>query len=70
MSLTHASQELGPKLSAAARITYPDDPLYADLTTRWSDYKAPQSGVVVTVASESDIEQTVCILSTITCTIF
>lgn len=60
MALAQAAQELGPKLSSAAKITFPDDPSYGSVKARWSDYKAPQPGVVVTVASESDIEQTVC----------
>jgi len=64
MSLAHAAQELGSSLSSAARITFPDGQLYTNVTARWSDYKAPQLGVVVTVASEPDIKQTVCFLVT------
>jgi hypothetical protein len=59
MVLAQAVQELGPKLSSAAKITLPDDPSFDSVKARWSDYKAPQPGLVVTVASESDIEQTV-----------
>jgi hypothetical protein len=38
-----------------------------DVAARRSDYKAPQPGVVVTVASESDVKRTVNFLVTTTC---
>ncbi len=65
MALALALQEPLPKLSAVAKITLPEDPSFADVSARWSDYKAPQPGLVVTVASESDIEQTVSIHVTV-----
>jgi hypothetical protein len=52
--------------TCSAKITFPEDISYLDVTARWSDYKAPESGLVVAVASESDIEQTMKIFIAVT----
>ena len=49
------NQELGPLLSKGATITHS-----ANVAPRWSEYRAPQPGTVVSVASELDVLVTVC----------
>ncbi|KAL4994486.1 hypothetical protein BDV10DRAFT_176806 [Aspergillus recurvatus] len=52
------AQVLGPQLSRSASITTVTGPLDSDFE-RWSAYRAPQPGVVVSVATEEDVERTV-----------
>ena len=53
----HESQSA---LSGAASINFRDDLDLGVNTASWSDHAAPQPGVVISVASESDIEKTIC----------
>ncbi len=48
-------------LSVAATIEKPDDAGFATSIARWNDKGAPKPGAVVHVASEADIEATVCV---------
>ena len=51
--------KLGPKLSKGASIVHTSSSV-----PRWSDYKAPDPGTVVNVATEGDVQITVCIFCT------
>ena len=51
--------DLGPLLSPGASIVVPSNPRFASLVSRWREYKAPKVTVVVQVANESDVQQTV-----------
>ena len=54
------SKELGPQLSKGAGIYLPHDASFNILTDRWQRYKDPTISAVVEVATESDIQKTVC----------
>ncbi|CAG8973974.1 hypothetical protein HYALB_00010094 [Hymenoscyphus albidus] len=51
--------ELGSRLSSGASIVLPNNTEFANLTSRWREYDAPSINVVVEVANESDVQQTV-----------
>lgn len=51
--------ELGPKLSSGAHIYFPGSTRFGEGTNRWSSYKAPDFTVVVEVANENDVAETV-----------
>ena len=51
--------ELGPHLSPNASIILPGSPEFANATLRWQEYKDPNITIVVKVATESDVQQTV-----------
>lgn len=51
--------ELGPRLSQNAAILLPGSVQFADATDLWQQYMVPNITVVVDVASESDVQQTV-----------
>lgn len=52
---------LVPKLSATARVIYPNETAAFDLaTSRWSSYETPTISVVVVPGTESDVAETVC----------
>lgn len=51
--------DLAPLLSPGASIVLPGDPEFAGLIARWREYEAPNIIVVVQVAVESDVQQTV-----------
>jgi hypothetical protein len=53
--------DLGPLLSPGASIVLPSDPEFAGLTARWREYEAPNITIVVKVAVEFDVQQTVSI---------
>jgi hypothetical protein len=59
MALFQSIHALKEKLSPKASINMRSDEAFATNAARWSDYKAPQPGAVVNVATESDIEKTV-----------
>lgn len=50
---------LGPLLSPRASIILPNHPEFVSLTARWRDYEAPNIAVVVKIADEFDVQQTV-----------
>lgn len=50
--------DLGGALSADASITLLGSPNFNNLTARWSQYDAPKVNVVVSVATEQDIQHT------------
>lgn len=50
---------LGPLLSAGASIYFPGSDGFDNATDRWQTWKAPTLEVVVQVASEQDVEQTI-----------
>lgn len=58
-----ATAELGPDLqhllSKEAQIYYPGSVGYKNATTRWASAVRPGLDVVVKVASEADVQQTV-----------
>ncbi|KAJ2979491.1 hypothetical protein NUW58_g7186 [Xylaria curta] len=58
-SAVEISGALGPKLSPQATIVLPGDSDFASLTARWREYRAPNISVVVKVATESDVQETV-----------
>jgi hypothetical protein len=59
MVLFASIHALKDKLSPKASINFRTDETFKDNAARWSDYKAPQPGAVVNVATEGDIEKTV-----------
>ncbi len=59
MALFESTHTLKEKLSPKASIDLYSEEAFAANAARWSDYKAPQPGAVVNVATESDIEKTV-----------
>lgn len=50
---------LGPKLSSGAHIYFPGSMGFQESTDRWSSYKAPNFTIVVEVADENDVSETV-----------
>lgn len=52
-------QILGPLLSSNAEIYLPGSEGYANGTIRWSSLDQPDIAVVVKVATEGDVQQTV-----------
>ncbi|KAL2012773.1 hypothetical protein VTN00DRAFT_298 [Thermoascus crustaceus] len=50
---------LGPKLSSGAHIYFPGSTGFQESTDRWSSYKAPNFTIVVEVADENDVAETV-----------
>ncbi|KAL2837840.1 hypothetical protein BJY01DRAFT_237701 [Aspergillus pseudoustus] len=53
------SSELGAQLSKEANIFFPNAEEFAEATDRWSDYYRPNFTVVVQVAEEEDVANTV-----------
>ncbi|TVY85094.1 FAD-linked oxidoreductase azaG [Lachnellula suecica] len=51
--------DLGPRLSSRASIVLSDNSKFAGLVARWREYEAPNITVVVQVAVESDVQQTI-----------
>lgn len=51
--------ELGPSLSSNASIFLPGSQQFTNATTRWQVYDEPNITVVVQVATESDVQETV-----------
>lgn len=51
--------ELGPRLSQNASIILPGSPLFENATLRWQEWRDPNINVVVEVATESDVQETV-----------
>lgn len=51
--------DLSPLLSPQASIVLPGDIAFSNLTSRWREYRAPNISVVVQVATEVDVQQTV-----------
>ena len=51
--------DLGPLLSPKASIVLPSHPEFPSLVARWREYEAPDITVVVQIAVESDVQQTV-----------
>lgn len=50
---------LGPRLSTGATISFPGSTNFDIATTRWSALDSPNTTVVVEVASENDVAETV-----------
>lgn len=53
------SSVLGPHLSSGAHIYLPGSGEFTQAATRWSAYQAPNFTVLVKVATESDVGETV-----------
>ncbi|KAJ5175929.1 uncharacterized protein N7482_001806 [Penicillium canariense] len=53
------SAELGPNLSSGANIYLPGSEGFTQSTERWSSFEAPNVTVVVEVATENDVAETV-----------
>jgi hypothetical protein len=51
--------ELGSRLSPQASIIQRDHADFIDLTGRWREWHAPEVNVVVKVATEGDVQETV-----------
>ncbi|KAH6678178.1 hypothetical protein B0J14DRAFT_316655 [Halenospora varia] len=51
--------ELGPLLSQNASIITKSSPQFSGATLRWQDYHSPDIGVVVEVATEIDVQETI-----------
>jgi hypothetical protein len=51
--------ELGSLLSPNATIIYRTDFRFGNATERWQEYKSPSINIVVEVATESDVQETV-----------
>jgi len=52
--------ELGSLLSPNASIIFPASPRFGNATSRWQEYKRPGINIVVEVATETDVQRTVC----------
>ncbi|PYH85967.1 FAD-binding domain-containing protein [Aspergillus uvarum CBS 121591] len=59
LGLANITAELGPRLSPGARIILPNSPDFTDATRRWSPFAEPRFTVVVDVATEQDVAETV-----------
>lgn len=59
MAFLESIHSLRESLSPEASINLRSNEAFKDNAARWSDYRAPQPGAVVNVATESDIEKTV-----------
>jgi len=55
----NAVKELGCLLSPNASIIIPEDDRFAEATSRWTTWKKPNVTIVVEVATEKDIQETV-----------
>ena len=55
--------QLGPRLSTNASIFLPGSEDFKKATTRWQRYREPEIDVVVEVADERDVQQTVSTIS-------
>ncbi len=55
---SNSQGDLGPLLSANAFITRSGSKDFNILTARWSQYDAPKVNVVVSIATEEDIQHT------------
>ncbi|KAI1459380.1 hypothetical protein F4805DRAFT_473318 [Annulohypoxylon moriforme] len=51
--------DLGPLLSPQASIVLPGEATFANLTSRWREYRAPNISAVVQAATEADVQKTV-----------
>jgi hypothetical protein len=51
--------ELGSLLSPNATIISRVDPRFGNATERWQEYKSPSINIVVEVATENDVQETV-----------
>ena len=54
-----SASDLGPRLSEAAAIVVPGDATFADLTSRWREWHAPEIDAIVQVVTEKDVQETV-----------
>ncbi|KAI1258705.1 hypothetical protein F5Y18DRAFT_412515 [Xylariaceae sp. FL1019] len=57
--ITRFAEQLKPKLSENALISFPGSDRYANSTARWSVFHAPTFSVAVSVSTEEDVRQTV-----------
>jgi hypothetical protein len=58
-NLGSVSSELSSRLSSGAHIYYPGSENFTKATTRWSSLDAPNATVIVEVATENDVVETV-----------
>lgn len=58
-SQSQISDELGPQLSPNAQIVFPDSPTFGSLVERAQSGHAPSFRVVVVVATENDVAESV-----------
>lgn len=54
-----AWSSLEHSLSPNATVVFPGQSAFADLSSRWTNYQAPEVRVVVSVYTESDVQETV-----------
>lgn len=59
LAIANITNSLGPLLSADAETHLPGSAGFNTCTDRWQDYAPPTFGVVVQVASEGDVQETV-----------
>ncbi|KAI0160184.1 hypothetical protein GGR57DRAFT_409375 [Xylariaceae sp. FL1272] len=59
--VTMFAEQLKPKLSETASISFPGSDGYANSTARWSVFHAPTFSVAVAVSTEEDVRQTVAV---------
>jgi hypothetical protein len=55
---------LGPRLSSNASIFLPGSSEFSDATLRWQEWESPNITIVVEVATENDVQETVSCLKT------
>ena len=60
MSLKDKLESLAIVLNDGASINFPGDPKFYSNTIRWSEHAAPQPGAAINVATEADVQKTVC----------
>jgi hypothetical protein len=53
---------LGPRLSPSARIVFPEDADWMNLTSRWDSSAVPDLRVNVEASTAADVQATVCIV--------
>lgn len=66
VSNDQVSRELGPLLSCGSKIFGPEDPNFAESTTRFQAFQPPNIELVVQVARERDVSTAVSLLFVVT----
>lgn len=61
LSLRSVHIKLAESLSGQARLLLPGSKAFADASLRWSSANSPSYSLIVQVATEADVQQTVCL---------
>lgn len=69
LSSAQVQRELGGRLSSTTTIIGPNNPDFANATSRWSDFGEPTVQVIIEPGDESDVSTIVCAFPTLPCEI-